>query len=125
MLRSGEHGCCERLRETDANAVGPDDMVKLLLVEGSLRGQLREVDVGSELGGVEIDFEGAKHAFVFVENVVSRIAREVCAEAGETNMLIFGRNKIGDRDAREVRLAEAVFDEEEILLLAPSMNRWN
>ena len=53
---------------------------------------------------------------MFVENVIAGIAGEVCAEAGETDVLICGGNEFRYLDAGEVRFAEAVVDEKEVLL---------
>ena len=53
-LAQGNEAIGKRLRKTDANAIGPNDVVKLLFVECSLRGQFRKVDVGSKLGRIDV-----------------------------------------------------------------------
>ena len=104
----GNEAIGEGLCETDPNAVCPHDVMKLLLVERSLRCELRKIDIGAEFGGIDIDFERSEHSFVFIENVVACVACEICSEAGESDMLVCGRNEIGYLNASKVSFTEAV-----------------
>ena len=61
----------ERLSQANANAVSPDDVMKLFLVKGSLQIQFCEVHAGSELGGVEIEFDRTQDSAVLIEEVVA------------------------------------------------------
>jgi len=114
-LTQGDAAVGKRLGESDADAVGPHDVMKLLSVQSCLGGEFREIDTGAELAGVDIDFKRSQHALVFVENIVARIAGEICAETRETNVLVSAGNEFGNFDTGKIGFAETVFDEEEVL----------
>ena len=114
------NGCAK----TDANAAGPHDVMKLLFVERGLRGELCKVDAGAELGRIDIDLERAEHALVFVDNIVARIAREVCSEAGQSNVLILQRGTSSGISMRVRSVLLKLYFTKKRFFFALSMNRW-
>ncbi len=74
------------LGQSDAEAVGPDDVVEGLLVVGDLAGELGEIDAGAKLGGVQVEFDRVENAFVFIEHVVARVAGQVGGDGGEAHV---------------------------------------
>ena len=53
---------------------------------------------------------------MFVENVVVRVAGNVCTEAGKSDVLVRRGDEVGNFYASQVRFAETVFHEKKVLL---------
>ena len=76
----------ERLGESDAETIGPDDVMVGLLIEGGLASQSYEVDTGAECCGVEGQFKRLQNSFVFIEGVVSGVAGKAGTQSRQANM---------------------------------------
>jgi len=72
---------CERLSQANANAVSPNDVMKLFFVKGSLQIQFCEVHAGAELDGVEIKLDRTQDSAVLIKKIVAGIASEVGSES--------------------------------------------
>src|SRR6185437_897945 len=100
-------------RESQADAIGPDDVVGNLFVISGLREEASEVEVRSQRGRIEIGFERFIDAFVRVELEVSCIADESRGKSGKTNVHVLrwyqsGNDEIGNAGLRVVVAEEHV-----------------
>ena len=107
-LAQGYKAVGKGLRQTDANAVRPDDIVKDGAVVGLLRGQPCEIDAGAQLARIEVEFDRLQGAFVRIQRIVAGIVGEIGRDGGEPNMLILGRHQLGNQNAGQISLTEAV-----------------
>src|ERR1700722_4986868 len=105
-----------RLGQTDANAVRPNNVVKRRPIVGQLGGEFCKIDARTELGVIKVELNALQCSLLRVERIIAGIVGEVGRDGGEAYVPVLRKDEIGDQDARQVGLTEAVAQEESVVL---------